>query len=127
MQLTWKSKPVQSGATIFSKQTDDPFYLEPLSLQAFIHARDRDSRARPHKPRKFRFIAHQALGKKQTSGRSCDAPFKQSPAYSNETKAGASVEQSNIKIDRSNHQCTPASPLLDTLDAGVYGEMKHPI
>ena len=128
MQLTWsKSKPIQPRAAMFSEQIDDPFHLEPLSFQASIHVRDRNSRSRPHKPRKFRFVTEQAPGRKQTSTESCEARIKQSSAYPGETHARASIQQSNIAMDRSIHQCTPDSPLLGTLNDGVHGEMRHPM
>jgi hypothetical protein len=123
MQLTWsKSKPIQP---MFSEQTDDPFHLEPLSLKASIHARDRNSRSRPYKPRKFRFVAEQAIGQKQISTEIGEAHIQRSFACPGEKQARASCQQSNIALDRSIYQCTstPGSPLLGTLDDGVHGKM----
>lgn len=126
MQLTW-SKTRQPRAAMFSERRDDPFYLEPLSLQASIHVKDRNSRSRSHKPRKFRFVAEQVPGRKHTVPESCEARIRQSSAYPGETRARASIQQSNIAMDRSINQCTPGSPFLGTLDDGVHGEMRHPI
>lgn len=123
MQLTWpKRKSIQPSAA-----TDDPFRLEPLSYHASIYARDPNSRSRPLKPRKFRFVAENAPSRKQTATESCQARVKPSSAYVNETQACASVQQSNFSKDRSIDQCTYGSPLLGTLDDGARGEMRHPM
>lgn len=126
MQLTWsKSKPIKPSAATFSEQTDDPFRLEPLSFQASIHVRDRNSRSRPHRSRKIRFVAEEAPGRKQASTEPCEACIKQISAYPGETQARAFIQQSNIAMDRSLYQCTPGNPLLGTLDDVLHGELRY--
>jgi hypothetical protein len=123
MQLTWsKSKPIQP---MFLEPIDDPFYLEPLSLKASLHVRDRNRGSRPYKPRKFRFVAEQATGRKQTSPETGEAHIRRSSAYPGGKRARTSIQQSSIALDRSIYQCTstPGSPLLGTLDDGVHGKM----
>jgi hypothetical protein len=124
MQLTWsKRRPTQP---IFSEQTDEPFYLEPLSLQASIHFRDRKSQSRPRKPRKFKFIAERTPCCKQTSIEPCGARKQQGSAYLGEIGAQASLEQNSIAVERQVYQSTADSPLLGNLD-GTQGEKKYPI
>jgi hypothetical protein len=127
MQLKWsKSKQMQTRAAMFSEQTKDPFRLEPLSLQASIHVRDRKSGSRPHKPSKFRFVAEQARGQKKTYTELYEARFKQSSAsYPGENQTRLCIEQNNTAMDRSFNQCLSDSPLVSTIDDAVHGEMKH--
>jgi hypothetical protein len=118
MQLTWpKSKSIPPRAAMLSEQRDDPFHLEPLSLQASLHVRDRNSRSRPHKPRKFRFVAEQALERKQRSTELCETRITQSSVSLGETQARTSVQQNSIA----------GSHLLGDLDDGVRGEMRYPM
>ena len=122
MQLKWsKTKSMQLKAPMFSKQTDDPFYLDPLSLRASIHLKDRNTRSQPHKPRRFRFVA-EAPGRKQTSIESCETRIQRSSANPDETQARPFIQPSNIAIDRSIHQSTPCTPWLGTLDDGIHGK-----
>lgn len=128
MQLTWsKSKPIQSRVSMFLQPTEDPFHLEPLSLQASIHVRDRNSRSRPHKPRKFKFVAEKTPGRKQISTESCEARIGQSSAYHGEPQARTSTQQSNTALDRPIHQISLGSPLPGTLDDDIQGKIRHPI
>lgn len=126
MQLTWfKSTPAQSKEAIFSEQTNDPFHLEPLSLQASMHVRDRNSRSQPHKPRKFRFVSVHAPRPKHTFARQCETRAKLKPASSGKTQGQAHVQQSNIVTDRLVHNDTPGSSPLETPDDSFCGEIKH--
>jgi hypothetical protein len=116
MQLTWsKIKPAKSRGAMFLEQTEHPFYLEPLSLRASIHFRDRNSRCRPHKPRKFRFVTERVPGRERAS------------TESRGTKARNSIHQSDTTIGGSINQCRLVSSLIGTLDDSTQGEMRHPI
>jgi hypothetical protein len=122
MQLTWpKSKPIQSRAAILLQPTEDPFHLEPLSLQAPIHVKDRNSRSRPHKPRKFKFVAGKTPGQKQISTESFEARIGQSSACHGEPPARTSTQQSNTALDRPIRQFSLGSPLPGTLDNDIQG------
>lgn len=126
MQLTWsRSKPTWPRADMSSEPTDDPFHLEPLSYQASIHVRDRSSRSRPYKPRKFKFVHEKASGRKLTSPGSHEVRIKQSSARADEIQARNSVQQNNTTIDRSIDQGTPGSPLLEYFGKDVHGKIRH--
>jgi hypothetical protein len=128
MQLTWsKSKPTEPKANISSDQTDDPFHLDPLSLQASIHARDRNSRSRPKRSRNFKFVAEKAPRRKQPLTESCEARIVQSFANRGEVQAHASVQQIDNTTNRSNFEYTLSNSLLGALDDGVHGEMEHSV
>jgi hypothetical protein len=118
MQLTWpKSNSIPPRAAMLLEQTDDPFHLDPLSLQASLHVRGRNSRSRSHKPRKFRFVAEQALERNQRSTELCEARITQGSASLDKTQAEASVQQNSIA----------GSPLLGDLYDGIRGEMRYPM
>jgi hypothetical protein len=126
MQLTWpKSKPIQPRAAMFLQPTEDPFYLEPLSLQASIQVRDRNSRSRPHKPRKFKFVVEKTPGRKHISTESCEAHIGQSSAYHGEPQPWTSTQKSNTALDRPIHQIALGSPLSGTLDDDIQSKMRH--
>lgn len=126
MQLTWsKSRPIQPKAVMFPGQTDDPFHLEPLSLQASIHFKDENSRSRSHRFRKIRFVAEEAPSRKQPSSESCGARIKQDSACTRGNQAWASIQQSNIATDSSLYQCTPGSPVPRTFSDGDHGEIRY--
>lgn len=127
MQLTWpKNRSTQPKAMV-SEQTDDPFHLEPLSIQASVHVRDGINSSRPYKRRRFRFVAEQAPDRKQTSSESCGARTKHSSAYLDEVQELAPTQQSNIFAERTVYECTTGSPELDTLEGGIHGKTKHAI
>lgn len=113
MQLIWskKSKPTQPRPAVLPEQADDPFYLEPLSLQASIHVNARNSRCRSHYPRKFRFVSEQAPGRKHTRG------------CSGEIQEHHFVQQDSIPTETSTNQ----SDLCNTLADGVHGKMRNSI
>ncbi|RDW58181.1 hypothetical protein BP6252_13592 [Coleophoma cylindrospora] len=119
MQLTWpQSKPTQAKASVLSEQTDDLFHLEPLSLHAAVHVRN--NRSRPRKPRKFRFVAERASGRKPISAEPSEARRKQISTDPSATQARASIQRSNTPGDRSRYQYMPISPLPGTLESSVH-------
>ena len=108
MQLTWpKSKSAQPDAAMLSEQKDDPFRLEPLSLQASIHVKDEASRSRPQKLRKFRFVIEQARVEKQPSTEFCGARRKQRSVCRSGTQQGVLPLQQSSAENGEIRQCTP--------------------
>lgn len=70
MQLTWpRAKP--PAADVRKKQRGDPFYLEPLSIQASSQLRARSSRSWPRKPRHFKFVGEKVSGQTRNSTELC--------------------------------------------------------
>lgn len=123
MQLKWsKINPKQPEVSVSSEQThaDDPFQLDPLSIQASFHLRSRIDLPRPRKPRNFRFVVEQAPIRRPPSTKS-PQPVD-SFAGLGESEEKVSVRHSSNTVNEEVTQSTPSSPLIDTyLDNAVHG------
>ncbi|PMD40625.1 hypothetical protein L207DRAFT_554328 [Hyaloscypha variabilis F] len=116
MQLTWsEKKQPQPRAVNFLEQIDDPFHLEPLSLQASIHVKDRNARYRAHKPRNFRFVTEEVGGRKHPSTGSSEACRKEKHFFSGAIQESVPIQKCNISVDRTTEQGIPGIPLLAPL------------
>jgi hypothetical protein len=122
MQLTWsEKKQPQPRAVNFLEQIDDPFHLEPLSLQASIHVKDRNARYRAHKPRNIRFVTEQVGGRKHPSKGSSEARKKEKNFCSGAIQEIIPIQKFNISVDRTTEQGIPGIPLLAPLQVVDHG------
>jgi hypothetical protein len=116
MQLTWPKRKLRDEDLVRNRK-DDPFFLDPLSLRASFHIRDKSSRPRPHKPRKFKFVCEGGPEQKKGSG---------VPLVETRSRQGsACIQQGTVAVEKPIGQCTPGSPLLKVPGDRVYGEMRH--
>jgi hypothetical protein len=123
IQLTWpRSEPIQPRANFSVNRGDDPFYLEPLSLQISHHAQNGSSRPLYNSYRKLAFVIEKSPDLRQRYASSSTIRKRKNPASPCEIQPRPHSRRRSISRDTSSHESLLESPLLMTASAGVYGE-----
>lgn len=126
MQLTWpRSKPIQPRANSSVNHGDDPFYLEPLSLQTSYHAQNGSSRSLYHTYRQLAFVDGKVPVQKHKYASSSNQRKRKKEASLYETPSRPPSRRMSISADTSSHESLFRSPLLMAASAGVYGESNY--
>ncbi|KAH8810619.1 fungal-specific transcription factor domain-containing protein [Xylogone sp. PMI_703] len=124
--LTWpkKSQQNQHSVSTSPKQVDDTFFLEPLSLQASMHMRDKHGRPQPRRLQRFRFV-NSAQAERQKRTLTSKPGVKVSSVCPHEAREWTSTPQDTGTLNSAHHQCTRGSPLLRT-DECTYDSITVP-
>ncbi|EED12918.1 hypothetical protein TSTA_054290 [Talaromyces stipitatus ATCC 10500] len=119
MQLTWsRSESFQRRADLSFVRGDDPFYLEPLSFQASLHARSGFSRSVSQRYQKLEFVSKGISDQKQTSA-SCKPRTRRRLSSCYEIEPRVPSKQRSISRDTTDHEITSRSPLFTSSSGGT--------
>lgn len=126
MQLTWpKSKPVQPRAKSSGNHGNDPFYIEPLSLQTSNHAQNRPNRSLYQSYRKLAFVTEKFPDLKQRHTSSSNVRNRKKPASPCEISPRPPSRRRSISRDTSSHDSLLGHPSLVTASTDVFGESDY--
>lgn len=126
MQLTWpRSKPSKPKADSSVNRGDDPFYIEPLSLQTAKHAENRSSRSLYQSYRKLAFVTEKSPDLKQRFASSSSIRKRKTLASACEGKPRTPSRRRSISRDTSSHDSLLGSPSFMTASTDVFGESDY--
>lgn len=122
VQLIWpKSKPTPAKAKV-QEHTDDPFRINPLSLQTSIRVSAGDGQLKPRlRRRKFKFIAESVPTRKQASPEIHKASIERDPTHHGDRPDSTLLRGDGFTIETLS-PCASVSLPFDTVLSNSRGE-----
>lgn len=126
MQLTWaRRKPAEPKANLTMSHGDDPFYIEPLSLQASYHTQNGSSQSLYHSYRKLAFVTEKYPDLKPRSASPSYVRKRKKPTSPCEIQAQSPSRRRGISGESSNHGSSLKGPSPMAAATGFYGEPRY--